>query len=382
MTSSEKHIHVVSFDVPYPPNYGGVIDVFYKIQALRDKDIKVHLHSFQYGRERSTNLEQLCVTANYYPRNVAKSQLFNKLPYIVVSRSSEELIKNLLNDEHPVLFEGLHSSYYLADELLKNRKKIVRTHNIEHDYYNSLAKVESNIFKRYYFYNEATKLESYEKILTNAAYIASISKNDTNYFQHKYNNAFYLPAFHSNEHVKIQTGKGPFAFYHGNLGIGENNEAALWLVNEIFNDLNLPLMIAGHRPSEELLEAVQKRNNITLISDPTTRQIHQLIADAHVNVLPTFQPTGIKLKLLSSLYNGRFCVVNKLMVENTGLEKLCLIADAADEMKAELQRIFKVDFKGSDIKMREKVLLESFSNKKNIELLIEKLYDEKKDLFS
>jgi len=382
MASSEKHIHMVSFDVPYPPNYGGVIDVFYKIQALHEKEIKVHLHCFQYGRERSENLERLCLTANYYPRNVAKSQLFNRLPYIVISRSSEELIKNLSKDKYPILFEGLHSSYYLDDKVLAGRKKIVRTHNIEHDYYNSLAKVESNIFKRYYFYNEATKLELYERILEKADFVAAISKNDTNYFREKYNNAFYLPAFHSNDHVKIQMGKGPFAFYHGNLGIGENNEAALWLVNEVFNNFNHSLIIAGHRPSEELLAAVQKRNNVTLISDPTTKQIHQLIADAHVNVLPTFQPTGIKLKLLSSLYNGRFCVVNKLMVENTGVEKLCVIADSPAQMKEELQKVFKTEFKASDLKLREKILLENFSNKKNIEILTDKLYDEKKDLFS
>ena len=30
----DKEVHIVSFDVPYPPNYGGVIDVFYKIKTL------------------------------------------------------------------------------------------------------------------------------------------------------------------------------------------------------------------------------------------------------------------------------------------------------------------------------------------------------------
>ena len=382
MASSEKHIHIVSFDVPYPPNYGGVIDVFYKIQALHELGVKVHLHCFQYGREGSENLEKLCHKINYYPRNIAKSQLFNKLPYIVISRSSETLIKNLAKDESPVLFEGLHTSFYITHEKLKGRKKIVRTHNIEHDYYNSLAKVESNIFKRYYFYNEATKLESYEAVLKKADFVAAISKNDTKYFHGKYENAFYLPAFHSNDHVKIQTGKGPFAFYHGNLGIGENNEAALWLVNEIFALVKLPLIIAGHRPSEELQTAVQKRNNVTLISDPTTKQIHQFIADAHVNILPTFQPTGIKLKLLSSLYNGRFCLVNSIMVENTGLEKLCIIADEPKQMREELQKIFKSDFRVSEIKLREKTLDENFSNKNNIAKLVSRAFDGGKDLFS
>ena len=30
-----KNINIVSFDIPYPPNYGGIIDVFYKIKALK-----------------------------------------------------------------------------------------------------------------------------------------------------------------------------------------------------------------------------------------------------------------------------------------------------------------------------------------------------------
>lgn len=30
----EKRLHIISFNIPYPPNYGGVIDVFYKLEAL------------------------------------------------------------------------------------------------------------------------------------------------------------------------------------------------------------------------------------------------------------------------------------------------------------------------------------------------------------
>ena len=29
-----KAVNIVSFNIPYPPNYGGVIDVFFKIKAL------------------------------------------------------------------------------------------------------------------------------------------------------------------------------------------------------------------------------------------------------------------------------------------------------------------------------------------------------------
>lgn len=381
MSSTDRHIHIISFDVPYPPNYGGVIDVFFKVRALKEKGVKVHLHCYQYGREKAAILSKYCESVNYYPRNVAKSQLFMKQPYIVISRNSDQLLINLLNDSHPILFEGIHTCNLLNDERLTNRIKIVRTHNIEHDYYQSLAKVESNIFKRYYFYNEANKLGTFESVLQNAQIIAAISRNDTAYFDKKYGNAFYIPAFHSNETVQINPGKGNFAFYHGNLAIGENNEAALYLVNEVFNTLKVPLIIAGSRPSSELRNAVARKNHITLISDLTTKQIHQLINDAHINVLPTFQPTGIKLKLLSALYNGRFAVVNSMMIENTGLEMLCEVADTAAIMREKIIKLMDIDFKATDIRIREKVLNENFSNGVNAQKLIDLTYSTSKGLF-
>jgi len=37
---SDLHIHIISFDIPFPANYGGVIDVFYKAKALTDSGVK------------------------------------------------------------------------------------------------------------------------------------------------------------------------------------------------------------------------------------------------------------------------------------------------------------------------------------------------------
>ncbi|HQV01406.1 MAG TPA: mannosyltransferase, partial [Bacteroidia bacterium] len=90
------HLHLVSFDIPFPADYGGVIDVYYKLKSLAQVGVKVHLHCFGYGRKQSEELEKHCYTVTYYQRNTAKSQLFNRLPYIVVSRGNELLIQNLL----------------------------------------------------------------------------------------------------------------------------------------------------------------------------------------------------------------------------------------------------------------------------------------------
>ena len=56
----EMKINIVSFDIPYPPDYGGVIDIYYKIKALNSVGIKIYLHCFYYGRKRSFRLESIC----------------------------------------------------------------------------------------------------------------------------------------------------------------------------------------------------------------------------------------------------------------------------------------------------------------------------------
>jgi hypothetical protein len=372
--SSEKHLNIIAFDVPYPPDYGGVIDIYYKIKSLVEYGVKIHLHCFEYGRREREELNDVCESVNYYQRKTAKSLLFNTLPYIVLSREADELKSNLLKNNFPILMEGLHTTFLLNDEEIAKKKIVVRSHNVEHDYYENLAKVESNIFKRYYFYNEAGKLKKYESILNKVSAIAAISPNDTDYYKTQFNNVHYVPAFHPNEKLTNKTGKGDFAFYHGNLSVGENNEAALYLVNKVFDDLPYKLVIAGSKPSSELKSAVSGKDNISLHEHLTPQQIHEYITEAHCNVLPTFQSTGIKLKLLSALFAGRFCVVNTPMVVNTGLESLCIIADSPGLMKQQIEKVFSQNFPHGEVEKRETILLKNFTNRNNAEKLLKILF--------
>ncbi len=367
----QKHIHIISFNVPYPANYGGVIDVFFKIKALHDQGIKVHLHCFEYGRAEALTLEKFCEKVYYYKRKMNKSFLLNPTPFIVVSRSSEKLMENLLRDKHPILFEGLHCCFYLNDMRLNDRTKIVRTHNIEHDYYKNLANAEKSFLTKIYFIVEAVKLKRFESVLKKANYVAAISSSDTKELSKRYKNVHHITAFHPNEEVKILEGKGEFCLYHGNLEVGENNEAALYLVNRVFSKIKIPLIIAGHMPTSELIKAVAKHPHIEIRANIPTQEIDELIKNAQINVLPTFQSTGIKLKLLAALFTGRHCIVNSEMVANTGLEGLCSIQDTPEKMANEILHLFDIPFDMQEKQKRETILYNSFSNVINGKKLVE-----------
>lgn len=371
---ADHNLHIIAFDIPYPPEYGGLIDVFYKLKALHAEGVRIFLHCYEYGRRPSLELNHYAEKVYYYPRKTSKSLLFNTYPFIILSRNSPELKSNLLKDNYPILMEGLHSTFLMNDPLFKDRKMIVRTHNVEHEYYSNLARIENNVFKRYYFYNEAGKLLKYEANLQNATSIAAISPSDTAHFLHSFKGVHYIPAFHQYNSVSAKPGKSDFAFYHGNLAVGENNEAAIYLIEKIFDDLPYQLIIAGSKPSPELRKAVKLSGNVVLKDNLSHNEIQKLISDAQCNILPTFQSTGIKLKLLSSLFCGRSCIVNTPMVLNTGLESLCTIADTPSDMKEALKVAMERHFLMDEISRRESILLKDFSNSDNAKKLI-RLFD-------
>ena len=190
----DKHLHIISFDIPYPPNYGGVIDVFYKITTLYKLGIKIHLHCFEYaGRDRAPELEQYCEEIHYYPRLLGLRSFLSFKPYIVSSRKSDDLIANLLKDDYPILFEGLHSCYYIDDPRLKNRVKIYRESNIEHRYYFNLFKVDANLRNKLYFVWASAKLRLYQKVLRHASLMLAVSQHDTDYLHAAFSRHTHLP---------------------------------------------------------------------------------------------------------------------------------------------------------------------------------------------
>ena len=144
----DKYLNIISLNIPWPANYGGVLDIYYKMKALHECGVKIILHCFEYERPRTSELEKICHEVHYYKRRTGLLPNLTYLPYNVYGRKDKNLIKNLLKNDYPILFEGLHSCYYLSDKRLRNRFKIFRECNIEHDYYNALSHSTDNIIKK------------------------------------------------------------------------------------------------------------------------------------------------------------------------------------------------------------------------------------------
>ncbi len=355
------------------------MDVFYKLKALSSAGIKISLHAFVYGREIHPELESLCEKVYLYSRKTGYQSQCSTLPYIVKSRSSRQLLDNLVNHPGPILFEGQHCTYYLDHPALAKRDKFVRAHNVEHEYYKGLSRQEKNWGRKLFFLMESIKLKIHEKKLYPHPILA-ISPSDYNYFSAKAKETLFLPLFIPANEIRCKPGQGIYALYHGDLSVNENVEAALFLVTKVWKGMSIPLVLAGKNPSPLVRRASHQNPNVKLIENPTSTRMDQLVQEAQVIVLPTFQPTGMKLKLLNSLYAGRHCVANGHMIRHTGLEPLCHLANTPREIKKTLEKLFAAPFTEREINKREKILLNAYSNEKNARSLINLLSEKNKPL--
>mgnify|MGYP000274168407 CR=1 FL=1 len=363
-----KKLHIVSFDIPYPPNYGGIIDVFYKIKELHILGIEIYLHTYIFGdKTEQISLENYCKKVYYYKRNSSFISLFSVLPFRLKSRKNKELNNNLKRIGCPILFEGLNTVYPLYKFNLKN--SFVRTHNIEDDYFFGLAKSEKNYLKKIFFYSEAIKLKRFEKNLNKAAGIFTISPFEQEYFSKKYSNkTHYLPAFHQAKIKENHSEKGDFILYHGDLRVIDNIKACLFLI-DVYKNTKYKFVIATSINEPKIINKIKGYQNISIAQIPTQKDLDLLFEKAHINTLFTFQKTGIKLKLLNTLYKGKFIIANSLLIEDTGLETTCELANTKAEVLKKTEALFKIKFTKIIVKKRlEK--LEQFSPEKSAKKLV------------
>jgi hypothetical protein len=359
---ADRTLHIVSFNVPDPPDYGGVIDVYYRIKSLRDQGVDILLHCFKYGRPESKILEGICKQVFYYYRPTGWSFHMNKQPFIVATRSSQQLLKNLLKDDFPILFEGLHTTYFIGHPDLASRKKIVRTHNIEHEYYSIMAGSERSFIRRRFFKREAKKLKRYEKILPGKITIAAINKKEEAYYKKLYPSTLLIHPFHPFAEVTTKTGRGEYILFHGNLSVPENIRSFLFLYDHVFKDISFRVIVAGKNPVAEIKRKTSQSDHMELISNPDEQEMIDLVMNAQVNIIHSFQPAGIKLKLLTALFAGRFCIANEHVMANTGLESLCHMANTPEEYIRLINTLMDSRITEDDIKARRIGLKGSYSN--------------------
>jgi glycosyltransferase involved in cell wall biosynthesis len=140
------------------------------------------------------------------------------------------------------------------------------------------------------------------------------------------------------------------------------------LIGKVFSKLTHKLIIAGYPFSKQLVAEAKLYNNVSLIKKPTNNELNGLIQNAHINVLPSFNKTGVKMKLLHSLLKGRFCITNTQGIAGSRITKGVFVADDEENFKKVINEWMPQPFTENSIKERHEIL-KTYNNLTNAELL-------------
>ena len=360
-----KTLHIISFDNPFPPIYGGVIDVYYKIKALHETGMEIYLHCFVAEIPTEfIELEAITKKVFFYKASKNPLFLFSRIPFSVICRNDKKLLLNLEQVVAPILFEGLKTTYLVHKNQLRNHPKILRLHNIEQHYFEGISKSETSFFRKILFYLESKKYENFEKITPKFDKVMALSHFEKEYVIRKFGDAVYVPVFHGNEMNNRLSPFGKYALYHGDLRMSDNKRAVAFL-EAIIPDYSF--IIASSNGADFVKSKIVSASNISFVAIENALHLDTLLENAHLNVMLSFQQSGTKLKLINSLYKSRFCIINANIVDDETVRNCCVMAETETEFVAAVNRLRNQPY--LDFDKRESALAPILNDATNAKLI-------------
>ncbi|KFF22460.1 hypothetical protein [Chryseobacterium sp. JM1] len=370
-----KELHLISFNYPYPPSYGGIIDVYYKIKALSDTGIKIHLHCFVDKIPGTIDQEIKSITENvfFYRKKKNPLQYFSAVPFAASIRTSDALFKNLMSVQAPILFEGLQTTHIIRKLKDKDYNLYLRLHNNETEYYKGLSSSEKNVFKKLIYKIESLKYADYQKrTLKEFKGVFCLSEKEFNEVDAYSKNAHLIHIFHGNGSVKYLDKKGDYFLFHGDLSISDNRKALEETISMFKNLPQHQLVVASDRAGEDLKKKISDIGNISLVPIETTENLHHLFENAHANILLSYQNSGTKVKLFNALYNSRFVIINENITDDSALMDLCHFGSGSDGIRQHIIEIAAKDYDEND--ERRKVLEKNYSDDAKAEEMVKIIF--------
>lgn len=367
-------LHIVSFDNPFSPAYGGTIEVYSKLRPLHDLGIEIHLHCFVKHSPPQIENPEYCKAVYFYPESGCWKSVLSRLPFSVASRSDKMLKTNIDALPGPILFEGLKTTYGVYKGWFAGQRKILRLHNVEHLYFFGVAASENRLLYKLSYYLEGLKYKRYEAIIDKFDQILTLSRYEQEFVKTHYRPAYYVPVFHSNKRVVPLSGIGHYALYHGDLRMSDNRRVAENLIDVFGKIPDVQLVIAGSAASRAyFIKRIGSRSNVRYETLTDFTHLKQLLADAHINLVFSYQRSGTKLKLMNALFFSRFCIVNANVMDDEMIQPLCVHAQTNIEIISQINRLKEVPFSG--YAQRREVLENHMSDDKNARQLVNLIFN-------
>ena len=361
MMTEPPAIQIVSFDWPWPPTYGGIVDVYYRIDSLLRAGVAVDCHVVS-GAEPPAPAPAHWTPPLFrifdYPRR-GWTSAFDTRPYIVASRDVGRLLPSLAAGPPVILYEGIHTTATLGHPRLGGHVQWVRVHNREADYYRQLAHTDASLGQRLYYREEARRLSQYEpRVLAQADLLLPASQQDEPFCEALApGRVLGHRSYTTQREVASRLGRGEYVLYHAAMHVADNARAAVTLADRMRDLPEVRLVVAGRRPPGSLRARLAEQDNVALVADPSVAQMQKLIGEAQVVALHAEHRAGYKVKVVESLAQGRFVLANEdIMHGAPGLRSGVTMAEGGEAWRAALVALMRREFGEAELAARRLLL--------------------------
>lgn len=338
-------IHVIALD--YPPSLlnGMQSDLWYCLCALAEKNINIRLHLTDEG-------------AHFI--NAVHESKYELVTYVHPNDPLSDIDDNL-----PMLFFGTQAYWNNRKNLDASQRSIgIRIFRNEASHHRNLADIHSLGWTKFSLTGKSSELEKIHQ---------EISASPVSLFSTCRDDKFYIQPFVGNNIVQYTPGKGSFCIFNGNLADKDTEFAAYWLIEHVFNKIDLPLVIVGTHPSQELENAAHVRSNTCLVANPSLNEQQELIKKAQIILTPTFiaHQSGFNFSYLLAL--GRHLLGNTKSCINEAYRKAINIAETPEQFIELTESLFFQEQNENEKEIRQSLLCEMNKDEQGASLLIKNL---------
>lgn len=341
---------------PFPITDGGCVAIAGVLRSLLSSrnlavfhfTLKTDKHGFQSGAYPKEWRDKIGISSAYVN---TRTSMFGALKYLIKNESYNvarfysqkvaQQIKEQLNDFDfdVALLESIYLLPYL--DLFKQNgiKVVVRTHNLEHQIWGSMANNARFFLKKWYFKKLSHQLKKYEETeLKKVAGIIAISEEDGQFFKQFEPNVktTVIPVASRTDFPPASYQLSDFYFL-GAMDWKPNQEGIQWLCKTVFPEgIDIaPFVLAGRN----LKPGRVNHPGITIEGEVDNAV--QFIQQHGICVIPLLSGSGVKIKLLENMAMGKpiITTVEGVRGVNVTHDKEVLIADSPEKFRKYMQEL-------------------------------------------
>jgi hypothetical protein len=289
-------------------SYGGTLEVRGQVKNAIDLGFQVVLYCWSKDEIQHPSPESIHgVQFQTLKRNQSWLKLFRTAPYIVSSRNTGIARHKSSIQRGKTIINGVHCT---GMPILEN--SILRIHNPEGDYYDSLGRQSKGLIALYFRW-ESLRLKFWERKLAKEwrGMVWALTENDLRFWtdlkpRSKGKIVGPLVTFE----FKILESKpiSKSLLVPGKFSVNENENALKMSMNADGWDI----IWAGHGLSKKNKKFLNSR--VSYIENPTDDEISNLFKNSHATLIHAEHNLGIKIKLIQALHQSRWIIAHDYAV--------------------------------------------------------------------